>query len=1267
MSAPETAPTPKPPRRRRWLRWFAYAVLALLALGCAGILWLVGTQGGAEFAFGKIQQLIGTATNIEGVEGSIGGNLKIRRFEVVHPGFVVRIEGLEADISPFYAGHLTIHRLHAKSVEVRTSPSAQSNPSMKAPPDFSPPFPVRLEDGAIGTLTYGAIASHDNDLVFSDIVVRGEGEGTRWRVAEGATGTEWGKVKLKGFVAGASPFDLDVAAEFAGVLQKEAINAAATARGTLKSIEVKAEAAMAGARAAASTNVRPFEPVMLGSIDLDASAVDLSRFVASMPSTRISIQAKLAPRGDTLAGRLHVANAETGPWDHHRLPLVSASAELAASPHGADFTAIEVALPAGSVRGQVHVAASGAQAQLQLTDVDLATLHGKLRKTQLGGKLAITGDRGAQRFEADVDDPRFALAARALLTGERLEVESASVRAGGGTLSARGALALGGRREFHAEGEAKNFDPSVFAAAPRGDINFTFSTTGTLADAPAGEVKIDMKPSVYAGLAASGRVHIAGDARRISSADVDVSLAEARLTARGNLGRAGDAMDVSLHAPDLAKVTRPLGKTTVAGSLDARVKLAGTFDEGSVNATVNGTNLQLPGELRISAAKVTLDGTREAHRLEATVKRDSAVTVHVAVQGGVAQKAGTIGWNGRVDAFSVTGPGAFALAAPATLTLSRDSAELGDARLRGEWGEAHLEVTRWAKGAFDFKGSAPSVEINRLAKSLGLEAPPRSDLVFSASWNLRAAQSIDGNVVVKRESGDIHVGDPELSMGLSDATLAIEVAHGRVHGTLNIAGSRVGSIRGEAHGEIASAGNGWEFAKSAPVDARVTAAIPNLDVLAPWVGPDTKLGGRLDADLTVSGTGADPHMEAKARAQDITMREPRSGFEIAHGSASAHVDGKTLVIDELSARTPWRVPDRAKEYLRVGAPDGGGSIDASGSVDFGSHVGSIRVKIDKVPVMQLPTRFVAASGEAKLEADGKGASVVGTFKADAGWIGALAEAPPSPSDDIVVVRAEARPEETKSKEPIRIDVTASLGDGIAFQGRGLDTHLVGEMRVVGEIGAPLRATGSIRTSEGTYEGYGQKLTIDRGVLTFAGPIDNPKLNVLATRKGLAVEPGVEVTGTIARPRVRLVSTPDVPESEKLSWLVLGRSAAGASPADVGVLTAAAGALMGEKRPGADLQKKLGIDEVSIGHSDSGSPLGVMPQSTVAGRTGSPAATDVVTIGSQITKQVRMSYEQGFADAEGALKVTWNITKQFQLLARAGYLPGLDIVYRWTLK
>jgi len=57
----------------------------------------------------------------------------------------------------------------------------------------------------------------------------------------------------------------------------------------------------------------------------------------------------------------------------------------------------------------------------------------------------------------------------------------------------------------------------------------------------------------------------------------------------------------------------------------------------------------------------------------------------------------------------------------------------------------------------------------------------------------------------------------------------------------------------------------------------------------------------------------------------------------------------------------------------------------------------------------------------------------------------------------------------------------------------------------------------------------------------------------------------------------------------------------------------------------------------------------------------------VSIGKRVTDDVHLTYEQGLADAEGALKLTWNITRRFQLLARAGYLPGIDAVYRWTFK
>ena len=49
--------------------------------------------------------------------------------------------------------------------------------------------------------------------------------------------------------------------------------------------------------------------------------------------------------------------------------------------------------------------------------------------------------------------------------------------------------------------------------------------------------------------------------------------------------------------------------------------------------------------------------------------------------------------------------------------------------------------------------------------------------------------------------------------------------------------------------------------------------------------------------------------------------------------------------------------------------------------------------------------------------------------------------------------------------------------------------------------------------DGRFDAYGQQLDIERGFLTFQGLLDDPALDVRAVRKGLSVEPGVQVGGT----------------------------------------------------------------------------------------------------------------------------------------------------------
>jgi translocation and assembly module TamB len=1164
---------------------------------------------------------------------------------------------------------------------------------------------VRLEDGAVDQLVFGAIGSNDKDVVLRNIVLRGEGDSRRWRIDQAAVATQFGNASVKGTLGNAPPFEIALDGSFDGKLQERTARIEAKLAGTLKAVEAQARGVVAGMQATAQARIEPFARPPLESLTLDAHDVDLRQLSASAPRTRLALEARLAPSGEkAVQGTVRLRNMEPGPLDRERLPFVSANANVAASAQGAEITALEVALAGGgTARGTVHAQATGVQADLQVANVDLAALHGALQPTHLSGKVSISGGPQAQQFDVALSDPRFSVAGHAALAGKRLEVKAAQVKTGGGVVDASGSAALDGRREFRFEGRARHFDPSAFARVQRGDLTFAFTVSGAAAEPMGGEARLDIAPSTLAGMPASGRIAIAGDRQRIARADIDVTLGEAHVAAKGSFGARGDLMDVTAHAPNLSMLAKPFG-VALSGSLDATARLTGTFRSPAGSVSLTGTNLALasnvyvkdvtlrasagtepdspidatlqahgvasgkdtPPTLLAQSLNATVKGTRLAHRLEAQAVMTSDTTVSAALQGGMPPHAATPAWSGTVESLSMTGRGAFALVSPARLDISRERIELAEAELRGNWGEARLQTTRWTPTTLDLKGSSPGLRIEVLAQDLRLGTLPASDLVIAADWDVHAAQEFEAHLDVKRLSGDVRVGDPPVPLGLTDLALHADVTRGNARATALVKGERVGSVQGEGAARIARGASGWEIEKAAPVSAHVVAAIPDLQALAPWVGPDARLAGRLDADVTVSGTGADPRLAGGAQAHGLAMREPQSGFEIAQGEVALRMAGRSVSIEKLVARTPWHAPKPALERMRrVEVPADGGTITAQGSIDLEAQRGTITVKAEKVPVTQVPTRFVAVSGEARLEAAEGGVLASGRFAVDGGWVGALAEAPPMPADDVVVVRASEPAVPPDRKHPVRLDLAVGLNERVWFEGRGLDTQLAGDLRVTGEVGSTLRATGSIRTMAGTYEGYGQKLSIERGVLTFAGPIDNPKLNVLALRKGLPVEAGVEITGSTARPRVRLVSTPDVPEPEKLSWLVLGRSASDASPGDMSVLAAAAGALLGGNNPGSDISKKIGIDDVRIGRPDT--VLGVLPQSTVAGRTGQPAAADVVTVGKRLNDNLHLSYEQGLASAEGAIKLAYRISRRFEILARGGYLPGVDAVYRWTFR
>jgi len=225
-----------------------------------------------------------------------------------------------------------------------------------------------------------------------------------------------------------------------------------------------------------------------------------------------------------------------------------------------------------------------------------------------------------------------------------------------------------------------------------------------------------------------------------------------------------------------------------------------------------------------------------------------------------------------------------------------------------------------------------------------------------------------------------------------------------------------------------------------------------------------------------------------------------------------------------------------------------------------------------------------------------------------------------------------------------VNANLDLGDHFYIRASGFEGRLAGQLKVSGEPAEPLRVTGIIAAQEAVFDAYGQRLQVERGMVNFQGPFADPGLNILALRKGLSVEAGVEVTGTVRRPAVRLVSTPNVPDAEKLSWIVLGRVPEG-DGVDSSLLLAAAGNILG-RQPSGQLANALGVDELSLSQ-----------------QTGADAQqSQKVTVGKRLSKRSRISYEHDLNEAGGITKLTYTLTPRITIVTRTGTEDALDIFY-----
>lgn len=1295
------APGTAPGKRRRWPYALAIAVAAVIGM----TVWALATEAGLQLVAGLANRATGGQLQLEAPQGRLIGPLRIARIRYTSPGFTFHADELALDwqAAALPRGRLQVDRLSAERVEVRLPESVDDAVPLTAPDSLALPLEIELSRVALGELALWRGVAPEPVFSMSAVEASLVSEGGRHRVRGLQATLPFGAVTLAGEIGVAPPFTLAAQASLAGKQAGHDFRLQAKAAGGLLAPNVQAD--LSGALdGRLELEATPFASLPLRTLRLKASGIDPATFAAGAPTAALDVEADLSARevaevagGLRLVGPFRIDNARPDTLDHGGLPLTMVAGELDWTAAAIGIRSLDLRLAGGGrLDGALSWAPSATpgaddigrlQARLALDDVDTRRLDGRLPSQRLAGTLEAEADALRQAAKLNLR----AGAARIDAEGVR-QVDAAGVA--GFTLSA----------------VLRALNPqALFPAAPRAQVNLMLDAHGQLGDQAHVEARFRLPEGRLEGrpLRGGGRFRFDGgaDTPRLTDVDITLDVAGNRLGAKGDWGRERDRLAFLLDAPALAALGYGLG-----GRVRAEGEAGGGLQAPSGRVQLFASQLRLPGGVQVAGANASaslaagahgavvvalglsgigregaeapwidalrlgVNGRIDAHHVELSAEGAADHRLGLALDGGWRPASDRTGWQwvGSLSALQSEGALALRLRAPAALVAGAGGVDLAAAEFQaGEQGRVELTETRWSPTSSVFRGSLTGLSFGLVRRADGRPRRGAGPLVLGAEWNFRLADAVDGEARLYREAGDLSVsGEIPTRLGLEAFEARLVARDNRLSASLAARGSELGELSGTATAALERDRGGWRLARQAPLLGSATLAVPSIAWLGRLLRENVETGGQLEGAFTLAGTPAEPRASGRIQGRGLRLALVDQGLILSGGELEADFDRDYLRLARLAFVSPNRVKPRESRIPFAALTATPGSLTANGRIALASGMGEFVFNADRLPILQRADRWLILSGKGEAKSTWTTLALDADLRADAGYVEIAETLPPSLSDDVVIL---GREEPAGGGLAITSDVRVALGDALYLSAFGVETRLGGALRLRQQPDRPLVAIGSVSTIGGSYKGYGQRLAIERGLVSFQGPLDDPGLNIVALRKGLAVEAGVAITGSARRPQVRLVSEPSVPDPEKLSWIVLGRAPDASGGADLALLLPAAQALLGGPGGGMteQLSRSLGFDSFAIGQGELNSSSRTAT-SRVAGSgttiaSGPTVAGQVLSLGKRLSTDLFLSFEQSLGGAESLVRLTYQLGRRVSVVARGGTDNALDVYYTFAFR
>ncbi|MEX0294606.1 translocation/assembly module TamB domain-containing protein [Pseudomonas putida] len=1220
------------------MRVFKFILLGLLGsvlLVVLALASLLGTEGGSRWVLGRVPGL-----QVDNFQGRLAGRWQASQLTWADGGNRVEVLAPLLNWTPgcLLRATLCIDQLHAQRIDMVFAPSEQ-------PADSGPlqlpvlRLPVAIE---LGDVKVGQVRLDGSDLL-GDLHLAAHWTATGLQIDSLQLQRDDLQLNVQGDLQpeGDWPVQLQGQVHLPAV-QGQAWQLALTAKGELQKILVLDATSSGYLNARLTGELQALAEHLPARLQLRSDAFKPAQ---TLPDTLQLNQLKLDAEGDLLKG-YQLSGSASLPAEQAPIALLLKGKVDA---KGANVQALDLS---ASDAQHVKLQASAdwqqglvADAQLDWQDFPWLRLYPldappDVTLKRFNAQVQYRDGSYQGTFNGDLDGPAGAFTLASPFEGDlgQVRLPQLALTAGQGKAAGSVAVRFADTLAWDVDLQLSALDPAYWLAELPGTLAGPLRSKGEMkGEQLTLDAQLDLKGRLR-GQPALLKVQAEGAGQNWTLGALAVQLGDNRINGSGSLQQRL-AGRVDLDLPRLGQLWPGL-----RGQAKGRLDVSGTLSAPQGTLTLQGQQLaQEQNRIQRLDLNARLDNAqRGVINLKANGIRlgDTALgTLQANGKGDIRQQALTLGldgpqlkldlgldgqlnkgdWRGRLASGRVQAGGQdWQLQAPARLQrLASGQLDFG----------AHC----WRSGQASLCGEdqrlAPEPRLRYHLKQFPLDSLAQW-LPKDFAWQglLNADVNLDipasgpkGVVRIDASGGTLRVRDngrwidfPYQALRL-DSTLAPR----RIDTRLNFRGERLGELSLNARLD--------PLGKDKPLSGDFRLAGLDLSVARPFVPMVERLAGQLNGSGRLSGTLLAPKVNGNLMLSGGEVSGAELPVSLQDLSLQALIAG-----EQVQLNGGWRSGEAGRGRL-------------SGDLTWGQALGmNLRLQGQQLPVTVEPYATLEVAPDLNLRLIDDKLAVTGKVLVPKGKI-TVRELPPSTvkvSDDTVIVGHQT--EEGKTPMAMAMDIDVEVGqDKLSFSGFGLTANLLGHVH----IGDNMDTRGELSLADGRYRAYGQRLTIRRARLLFAGPIDQPYLDIEAIRQVDDVIAGIRLSGSAEQPTTKVFSEPAMSQEQALSYLVLGRPL-GTSGEDNNMLAEAALGLglAGSAGITGSLASSLGIDDFQLDTEGSGN------------------STSVVASGN-LTEKLSLRYGVGVFEPANTIALRYKLSKKVYLEAASGLASSLDIFYK----